>query len=474
MPAPDRVAHLAPPHAAGWARVGLLAVVAACVVAAPRAVVAEPPPARPELALDALFAAVERDHPLMDAARAGLDSLRARMNQADWAYFPTIRMTAGTSIVPTITGDALVSRTDWGRLGVFGDLRVEVVQPLFTFGRIDALQAAAEKGIGVGRAAIEVARWELRARAAEAWYSMQLARELDGLLADGKSWIDKAEARMEKMRDEDSPEYDQLEHLRLKTRVAEFYELQARNEMLKQTAEAGMRVLLQLRPGQLPPLPAGELEPIEFTPLPIADYVAIARANDPALQLARARAGAQDALADARAAELWPNLVILGDVRATRAPTIDEPRSIFANDPFNRTLGAIALGLEWRLDVPQRLFAKDEARATARRARAEAEVQEQLMEVNVTRLAQDLLNQRSLLDVYLASRKASQGWLTATWDTYESGFGTFRDVMDALVQFYEKRIGHLQVVYNHNLALWRLSQAIGADVRALRPVVTPE
>jgi multidrug efflux system outer membrane protein len=465
MPAHERATRMR--HAI---RVGL-----ALLVAAPGPAHAESEGPRPALALDALFATVERTHPLMDAARAGLDSLRARMNQADWAYFPSVRMSAGTTIVPTITGDALVSRTDWGRLGVFGDLRVEVVQPLFTFGRIDALQAAAEKGIGVGRAAVEVARWELRSRAAEAWYSTQLARELDGLLADGKEWIDKAEARMEKMRDEDSPEYDQLEHLRLKTRVAEFYELQARNEMLKETAAAGMRVLLGLRAGESPPpLPKGELEPVDFTPLAIADYVAIARAHDPGLQLARARAGAQDALADARAAELWPNLVILGDVRATRAPTIDEPRSIFANDPFNRTLGAIALGLEWRLDVPQRLFAKDEARATARRAHAEAAVQEQLMEVNVTRLAQDLLNQRSLLDVYRASRKASQGWLTATWDTYESGFGTFRDVMDALVQFYEKRIGHLQVVYNHNLALWRLSQAIGADVRALRPAAPSE
>ena len=109
----------------------------------------------------------------------------------------------------------------------------------------------------------------------------------------------------------------------------------------------------------------------------------------------------------------------------------------------------------------------DEARATARRAEAEHAVQEDLMEVSVRRLVQDLMNQRALLDVYRGSRKAAQGWLTATWDTYESGFGTFRDVMDALVQFYEKRLGYLQVVHAHNLAIFRLSQAVGVDIRAL-------
>jgi outer membrane protein TolC len=97
-----------------------------------------------------------------------------------------------------------------------------------------------------------------------------------------------------------------------------------------------------------------------------------------------------------------------------------------------------------------------------------------VLEVNVTRLAQDLINQRALLDVYRGSRRAAQGWLTAVWDTYEAGFSHFRDVMDALVQFYEKRIGYLQVVYQHNLAAFRLSQALGVDVTRWPAAPPPE
>ncbi len=417
---------------------------------------------------DAFAAAVEEVHPLMTAARAGLDALRARLSQADWAWFPSLRMTAGTGIVPRITGDALDSKADWTSFGPLIDARLELAQPLWTFGRIEALQRAAEAGVGVGRAGVEVARWELRLRAAEAFFASALARELDALLGEGQVWIAKAEARMESQRDAESVDYDQLEHLRLKTRVAEFHELKTRNDLLGVTARAGMRVLLQLPDDKPAPEPEGDLVPLE---LPLHDaevYVALARRNDPGLQLARARAGAARELAGWRWSELWPNLVLAGDVRSTHAPTVAPQSSIFANDPFNRTFGTLALGFEWRLDVPQRLFVADEARASARRAEAEAEVQADLMEVNVRRLVQDLLNQRALLDVYRGSRKAAQGWLTATWDTYESGFGSFRDVMDALVQFYEKRLGYLQVVHAHNLAVFRLSQAVGVDIRAIR------
>jgi hypothetical protein len=49
-------------------------------------------------------------------------------------------------------------------------------------------------------------------------------------------------------------------------------------------------------------------------------------------------------------------------------------------------------------------------------------------------------------------------------------------VMDALVQFYQKKFGYLKVVFDHNLVVWRLSQAIGVDIRSLAkpsPAPTP-
>ncbi len=417
---------------------------------------------------EALVTHLERHHPLMQAARAGLAQLEAKLGQAEWAIFPSFRLEAAATITPKVTGDALDSDSDWGVIGFFGRTKLEMVQPLWTFGKIGALQRAAGAGVDVGKAAVEVARWELRTRAAEAWLGRLLGRHLDEILVDGKGWIDKAERRMERLRAEDSPEYDQLEHLRLKTRSAEFYELQAQNLLLMTQASQGLRILLE-KPAGGPEIEIADkaLTPYEFPVLTADEYVAIAEASDPVIAIARHGARAQAALADAKAAEAWPDIFFAGQLALAESTVIDEQPSIFAHDPYHRqTLGGV-LGLRWKLDIPQRVLQTDEARARARRAQAEAEVQADLQEFKVRQLVQELTNKRELIRIFQDSQKSAQGWLTATWDTYDAGFGSFRDVMDALVQFYEKKFGYLRLVFEHNLLTWRLSQAIGTDIRML-------
>ena len=422
---------------------------------------------------DRYLEAVENGHPLMDAARAGLDQLQAKLDQAEWAIFPSFKLEAAATITPKVTGNALESHSDWGTVGFFGKAVLEMVQPLWTFGKIGSLQRAANAGIDVGKAAVEVARWELRVRASEAWMGRLLSRELDAILADGKVWIDKAEKRMDRLKAADSDEYDQMEHLRLKTRAAEFYQLQADNLLLQMQAREGLRLLLRRPAGEEVALADTTLTPYEFEVQSADDYVAIMRQNDPGVRLARENARAQHALADAKAAEAWPDIVFVGQVNFSEGTQIENQGSYFANDPYHdHSVGGV-LGLRWKLDVPQRIFQTDEARARAARADAEADVQADLQEFKVRQLAQELANKRELIRIFAESQKAAQGWLTATWDTYDAGFGSFRDVMDALVQFYQKKFSYLRMVFEHNTTTWKLSQAIGSDIRALRKVPPP-
>lgn len=418
--------------------------------------------------LERYLAEVEANHPLMAAARAGLAQLEAKLDQAEWAIFPSFSLTAGATLTPEVKGNALEHTSSWDKVGIFGTAKLEMVQPLWTFGKIGALQDAAEAGVDIGQAAVEVARWELRTRAAEAWLGRLLGRELDAILVDGQGWIEKAERRMEKLRDDDSDEYDQLEHLRLKTRIAEFWQLSLDNRMLVTQSREGLRLLLRRPAGEAPTFVDEPLEPYALEVLDADAYVALMRAHDPSIAVARNTARAQAGLASAKGKELLPDLVLVGQAGIADAARIEDQHSPFANDPYNQRFAGAALGLRWQLDVPQKLFQRDEARARARKSAMEASVQEDLQEFRVRQLALDLKNKHELVGIYADSQKAAQGWLTATWDTYDAGFGNFRDVMDALVQFYQKKFGYLKMVFDHNLAAWKLSQAIGVDVRSLR------
>jgi outer membrane protein TolC len=95
------------------------------------------------------------------------------------------------------------------------------------------------------------------------------------------------------------------------------------------------------------------------------------------------------------------------------------------------------------------------------------------MEVEVRRIYQQLTDRARLLGITRKSMTAARGWLTASWDLYDAGFGNFRDVMDALVQFYSKKVGYLKVVHEHNLLIVELSRAIGHDITTPVPAASP-
>lgn len=426
------------------------------------------PEAAESLTWEQLVAEVERTSPLMSAARAGLETFETKLSRAEWAYFPTFKFEIGAFPTPKVDGLDF----DFTRWGYYYRVRGSFVQPVYTFGRIAALKEAADHGIDVGEAQVAAARWELRHRAAQAWHGALLARELRALFDDGKGWLDKAEARMERLRDEDSDEYDQLEHLRFKARVAEFFQLETENRLLEVTTGEGLRLLLSRPSGARVQPPPGRLEQIVVTPLPVEEYLRVARREQPRLRMARAGTRAREALADAKLAELWPVLVLAGEIGYSDSDVIDDQSTVLGKEVLGPT-GGIVLGLSWKLDVPQQVLQADEARAAARKAASEARVAQDLMELEVRRLHQQLVDKQLLIEQFQRSTKAAQGWLNATWDLYDTGFGTFKDVMDALVQFYGKKVGYLRMVHEHNVLVHDLSRAIGHDVLALPPQAAP-
>ena len=58
----------------------------------------------------------------------------------------------------------------------------------------------------------------------------------------------------------------------------------------------------------------------------------------------------------------------------------------------------------------------------------------------------------------------------SAWELYDDGFGEFRMVMEALVQFYGKKVTYLRTVFEFNVLVHEFSQAIGVDIRTLSTI----
>jgi multidrug efflux system outer membrane protein len=415
---------------------------------------------------DELVEQVERTSPFMDAARSGLDAMEAQLRRAQWARFPSFRLEAGGTPTPEIQTNGFDIDVDWSRWGYFYRVGITMVQPVFTFGRIHALRTAARDGVDVGTARVDLARWELRVRMAQAYYGAQLAKELGEILRDGRAWLEKAESRMNRLRAADADGYDQMEHLRLKTRSAEFFQLEADQRQLEVASLTGLRLLMSRGPNRpLTPI-AERLTPLELSEVTVETLVSAMVEHEPKFRMAQAAGRAKSALADAKGAELWPQVVFLADGSVNDSNVLSTEGTLMEGETLGYSI-AVLLGMRWNLDVPQRLAVRDQARAEANAAVSSAYVARDMAELEVRRIHQALSDKRMLIDVYARSKKAAKGWLSAAWDTHDAGFGSFRNVMDALLQFYGKRLAHLKAVHEYNIMIHELSRAVGVDVTTL-------
>src|SRR5690606_41351652 len=92
----------------------------------------------------------------VDAAEAGVEAARGRLVQARGGRLPSIEATLTAGPSPRARGDQVTSPDDayrWAITGVFRRAEVRMIQPLSTFGKLAAGQAAARAGIDAARAA---------------------------------------------------------------------------------------------------------------------------------------------------------------------------------------------------------------------------------------------------------------------------------------------------------------------------------
>src|SRR5215470_5678206 len=96
--------------------------------------------------------------PEVNEAQAEIRIAESQLAQAKAGRLPQATFTSINGIINGATGNAVTGRTDNSDLGPFTRGELEVVQPLFTFGRLASEIRAASHGVDAKRAATHNAR----------------------------------------------------------------------------------------------------------------------------------------------------------------------------------------------------------------------------------------------------------------------------------------------------------------------------
>ncbi len=422
----------------------------------------------PTRTLDEIIAMALRG-PKAAMAAADTAGAAARVDEADAARLPRIKATAFATLSPEIRcEDADCIRTDPDEFalrfsgGFFGG-SLEVVQPIYTFGKISSARRAARAGVDAQLALEDAAAADLALDATRAYYGLKLARELGYMLDDGIDEIDKAVARLEERETDGSGEVTLQDRLRVQTLLAEARVQRADAGAGEGVALAGLRALtgdetVDIDQDELVETPA---------PLPTLDELLTrADAGKADLRAARAGASAAAALADFERAQRWPDLAIVGTASITRAQGVDEPPGAFFNDPYNSTSAGVALVLRWQLEPWSTSAKVGRATAAATKARALAALASTGAAFEARSAHAEATAAKARLEAARGGETAARSWVASVLQADAIGASEPKDLADAYIAWFQMRARLMNTIYQWNVAVVRLARAAGELTRA--------
>jgi outer membrane protein TolC len=404
--------------------------------------------------------------PNVTEAQSAIRIAESQLAQAKAGRLPQATFTSINGVVNGAKGDAVHGHTT-DHLGPFSRGELEVVQPLYTFGRLSSEILAASHGVEARRAATQSAREATIADVKELYYNLLLSRQVKALLDEVRDNFAKALETAQKRLEASEGTITQQDVLKLRIGLSsvtrEVYTLE---RALAVTRGALMRQLALPMESDVE-IADEQLEPVTLQLQPLGQYLEQAGVHRADIAQLEAGLAARQARVDAARGAYYPAFFIAGGLRYAKAPNRDSQDSPFAKDDFNFFNGGAALGMRWQLD-----FWMTQAKVEERQAElSQVEIQKQNatsgIALDIQRRYLEVQETQQKIDAAQDARKAVRALLATTLANFELGIGEGKEVFENLGLYARVVSEYYTAVRDLNLAAAKLSQATGQEVTTL-------
>jgi outer membrane protein len=341
--------------------------------------------------------------------------------------------------------------------GVALNINLQLLQPLYTFGKIESAKEAARAGREVARVGVDKQEGDVRFNVTRAYWSLKWSRAAEGVLSEVRpkltGWIQKINDEIETGKS--SYTEDDLTRLRLALDSAEMTILDVRR-----AGTLALTAIRQLLSEPEADIDESEIDLNEIALEPVEHFQDAARLHRPESRQLHAGEAAVAAQEHLRLADLLPDVGIAGSFTYGYAQSVDNPLNAFFNHP--NTLGAgLALAIRTPLDIPLKLARLDEAKAQRRAFMAQKIQAQQGIVIDIQRAYSEAADARERARLLAHSEKVARGWYNAVDQSLQIGLGDSRNLVDAARNYFEVRLRRLQAMMEANVALAGLRNAAG-------------
>ncbi len=407
-------------------------------------------------------------NPQVAATRATIAQAKARSEQVSSARFPSVEL--GLGVGPSLKADLVPGSALQSRRNAYGDVRLDdlslffggqltVIQPLYTFGKIDHRDAATGHEIKARESQTEMTRADVAFQAADLYETLLFARDAQLFLEEMMHGLERSlDSARKEVEAERMPEQSLL---RLQTAIGYLSLAYHQTVAGVRQATAGLAAYLGLPEGTKI-IPADEhLELVQSRKIDEKQALNLALRHRPELRALREGQAAFNSLAEAEDAGSLPDFFAAAFVSGAYTPGRDWVDTRFAIDPLNHFVPGGLLGLRWQF---QGAMAGD--RAAENRAKAlELAALEQWARVGLPaqiKLAlEDLRRTRADVDSTQLATERAKKWMIQASADFSIGLGDSKEVEDASATYVQLRLANFRAKMQYNVALASLAKATG-------------
>ena len=413
---------------------------------------------------DCVKQAIQHSSNTLEVA-ARVQQFEARLSEVESIFYPKLTATAFVAPMFTVEGDAFAFKRHWQRLsdwGPYTHLQALLLQPIYTFGRVEAGKRASRSRIEVERARLRAAENTVALEVKKLHFSHLLANSMIPMLTSALESVGTALQKASQLYEEGTGGVLLSDIMKLRYAQTEVMRYLAIAEdsaklalaALKHTMGLMQDADLELDLATLPKLPTAD-------PLTFAAALSLASEHRPEwTQLDEGKKAAL-ALEEAERLANWPVVFLAGQLTVDWTPTRDSSPNPYQYDPYNRWVGGVALGLQFNLDPAMASAKAKGAEAMGAEVDALWQFAKTGIPLQVKKAYDDMTRSRRLVDITHEGVMATRKWLTFAANAYSIGTGEAKDLLEGLMANLQARRAYYEGVYTYFLSVAELDYAVG-------------
>ena len=455
---------------------GLLTLVALASSAA-----AEP------LTLEQLIVKARANDYRVKEAAAELRVLKGKYSEARWAWFPRIESfvaLAGPTPEahnngvggPPTSEASYTNDFNFGQMGVMVRAEAQGFLPLYTFGKLDALESLGAHGVEVGAALKERAEAEAEFQVVQAYYGVQLARQGRKSLAETLQRLNEAGTTIDRLRKSDSDQVTQMDVYKVEYFKKQVLARQGMIDSGETFALEAVKLLTATDPKTKIEVAEAEFpEPTGALP-PIDAWIADAQRKRPEVRAITAGIAAREQEVIIRERMFFPDFGIAGFARFIYTTSSTRQISPFAYDPYNDIGAGVALVGRYTWDFPIKSAQLEQSRAELEKLGHERDLLMGGIRLEVQKAWGELYDALVRAEAQSDAEKSARRWASSAFAAFDLGTSDTRETVDSFTALAQATSEKYKAWYDVQIGLRALQKAVGGgpvSLTASGPVKAP-